>query len=132
MLPRDNLVITFRRSEIPRTSFELFRERFIIEEYPWILLDVRPCIASRWREITWYFLFHLNSNCRILCIIPSNSELRTRLMIAARGLLLSLSLGTCGRTLLDTAYRLFEFCFSHWTGSANDLSLGGRVGRMGW
>lgn len=65
----------------------------------------------------------------MLCIIPSSSEFLTRLINAARGLLLPMS-EKCGRP--DTAYLLFEFSSSHRMGSGLFLSVAGSVARSGW
>jgi hypothetical protein len=84
------------------------------------------------RELaTWYFLFHLNSSCRILCIIPASSEFRTRLINAARGRRLP-NVGKCGNMLSDMAYLLFEFPCNHKTGSGPFLSDVGSKGRNDW
>jgi hypothetical protein len=47
MLLWNNFVIAFCRSEVPCTSFELFREWFIVEKYPWVLDNVRSSMALR-------------------------------------------------------------------------------------
>ena len=67
----------------------------------------------------------------MLCIIPDNSEFRTRLMMAARGRLLPLIIGNCCKTALDTAYLLFEFSSSHRMGSGCFLVGGGIAARIG-
>jgi hypothetical protein len=66
----------------------------------------------------------------MLCIMPSNSEFLTRLINAARGLVLP-RIEICGRPLLDTAYLLFEFSSSHRIGSGLFFSAAGNVARSG-
>ena len=66
----------------------------------------------------------------MLCIMPPSSEFLTRLINAARGLPLWRS-EKFGTLLLDTAYLLFEFSFSHRIGSGFFLSVAGSVARAG-
>lgn len=67
----------------------------------------------------------------MLCIIPSSSEFLTRLINAARGLLLPV-IEKCGKAVFDTAYLLFEFSFNHRIGSGRFLSVARIAARAGW
>jgi hypothetical protein len=127
----DDLIIAFRRCQISCGCLEFFVKRLIVEEYPGVLFCHQFRLSAWKMRPTWYFRFHLNSNCCILCIIPSNSEFLTRLIKAARGLLL-LVIEKRGRTVFDTAYLLFEFSFSHRIGSGRFLSVNGNVACAGW
>jgi hypothetical protein len=130
MCLRNNLIVAIRRSKIPRRSFKLLGERLIIEKNPRILSNISLVLQKAMCCLTWYFLFHLNSNCRILCIIPSNSEFLTKLINAALGLVFHSNEAKCKP--FDTAYFLFEFSSSHRIGSGPFLSvLSGRDARVG-
>lgn len=132
MLAWDNLIVAFRGGLILCSCFEFFREWLVIEEYPRILQHISLLSLSRIFTRTWYFLFHLYSNCLILCIIPSSSEFRTRLINAAWGRPYEPTTDNWGRTLFDTAYLLLEFSPSHRIGSGRFLSVAGRMGRACW
>jgi hypothetical protein len=67
----------------------------------------------------------------MLCIIPDNSEFRTKLIIAARGRRPAPKEDKCGRTLSEMAYLLFEFSRNHFTGSGLSTSDGARTVRIG-
>ena len=80
---------------------------------------------------TWYFPFHLYSNCRMLCIIPANSEFRAKLMMAARGRCSALNEDIYGKTLREIACLLLELSCNHRIGSGLCLSDDGKAGRIG-